>query len=78
MVYSLGNMDPVSLYNAVQTGGVVAVLLILIVGGIKKWWVFGWQYREIEKSNARWMELALRSTNLAESIDAIKQQRPLE
>lgn len=69
-------MDVVSLYNVIQTGGVVAVLLVIIVGGVKKWWVFGWQYRAIEDSNARWMELALKSTNLAESIDAIQKRQP--
>jgi hypothetical protein len=68
--------DPVSIYNIVQTGGVVAVLLIMIIGGVKKWWVFGWQYRAIEESNIRWMELALRSTNLSESLDDINRRQP--
>jgi hypothetical protein len=68
--------DPVSIYNVVQTGGVVAVLLVIIIGGVRKWWVFGWQYQKIEESNAKWMELALRSTNLAQSLDDISKRQP--
>lgn len=71
-------MDPTSTYNIIQTGGVVAILLVILIGGVKKWWVFGWQYRAIEKSNARWMELALRSTNLAENVEKMRQQEPLD
>ena len=70
-------MDVTSTYNIIQTGGVIAVLLILIIGFQKKWWVMGWQYKAVEDSNARWMELALRSTNLTQSIADLKQDRPL-
>jgi len=70
-------MDPLSLYGLIQTGGVVGVLLIIIVGFVKRWWVLGWQYKAIEESNAKWMELALRSTNLSQSIADMKQDRPL-
>lgn len=68
--------DTISLYNIIQTGGVVAVLLVIILGGVRKWWVFGWQYQRVEESNERWMELALRSTNLAESLDTVAKRQP--
>lgn len=70
-------MDITSTYNLIQAGGVIAVLLVIICGFYKKWWVMGWQYKAIEESNARWMELALRSTNLSQSIAEIKNERPL-
>lgn len=70
-------MDPISLYQFIQLGGVVAVLLVILVGFYKKWWVMGWQYKAVEESNAQWMELALRSTNLSQSIAEIKKERPL-
>lgn len=70
-------MDLTSIYNLIQVGGVVAVLLIVLCGFVKKWWVMGWQYKAIEESNARWMELALRSANLSQSIAEMKQERPI-
>lgn len=69
--------NPTTLYNLIQLGGVVAVLLIVIFGFMKKWWVPGWQYKAMEESNAKWMELALRSANLSESLADLKKERPL-
>lgn len=69
---------PLTLYDILQSGGVIAVLLIFVVGGMKRWWVWGWQYRQIEEQNAKWMELALRSTNLAESLDELARPQPYQ
>lgn len=69
-------MDPASIYNIIQTGGVTALLILIIVGGWKRWWVFGWQYKAVEESNIRWMELALKSVNLTESLDEINKRQP--
>jgi hypothetical protein len=53
--------------------GVLAYLAITLYGGYKKWWVFGWIYREslerinkLEKERDDWRDLALHGTNLAE------------
>lgn len=61
--------DPVTI---VQTGGVVGVLLVILWGGVRKWWVFGWRYTELEKERDEWKALALRSTNLAESLSELR------
>jgi hypothetical protein len=57
----------------VSQAGVVGLLLIILVGGFRKWWVFGWQYKEaieqqkkIEQERDDWRNLALHGTNLAE------------
>jgi hypothetical protein len=56
---------------------VVAVLLVLIWGGLRRWWVFGWVYRDqVERDKVayaekareaeEWKQLALRGTDLLE------------
>jgi hypothetical protein len=70
--------EPKSVIDYVNAGGVVALLLMVLAGGIKQWWVFGWYYKELlgrhsalsEEKDA-WKELALRSTNLAESLQEL-------
>ena len=71
-------MDPVTTYQFIQTGGVIAILILVIVGFVKKWWVMGWQYKAVEESNARWMELALKSANLVESLDELRKSSGLK
>jgi hypothetical protein len=70
-------LSPTSALDYVQWGGIIGLLLFFIIALQKKWVVMGWQYRAIEDSNARWMELALRSTNLATSLDEMRKDLPL-
>lgn len=44
--------------------GVVLILILVIVGGFKKWWVFGYQHAEKSRECDEWKSLAL-STHLA-------------
>lgn len=71
--------SPTNIVDFIRTTGVVGILVFFLWGGYKKWWVFGWQYSELkdrltkmEKASEDWKTLALRSTNLAESIQEIK------
>lgn len=59
--------------------GVVALLLLIMVGGARRWWVFGWTYNDLSTQHEtlrgeknEWKELALRSTNLAESLNELR------
>lgn len=54
--------------------GVVSGLLLIVVGGIRKWYVFGWYYEALEKERNEWRRVALsqlqalqQSQQLAES-----------
>jgi hypothetical protein len=67
--------DPASLFDWIQSGGIIGLLAFIIIGGSRKWWVFGWQYKDlqdrcekIESSNAMWMQLALRGVNVTEKL----------
>lgn len=70
-------LNPTTIQDFIQWGGVVGLLLLFVFALSKKWVVMGWQYKAIEESNVRWMELALKSTNLAESMDTLRKERPL-
>lgn len=67
--------NPQTIFDWIQSGGVIGLLVFVLVGGARKWWVFGWQYRDqqdrcekIEQSNAMWMQLALRGVNVTEKL----------
>lgn len=49
-------------------GGTVAVLVLIILGGYRQWWVWGWQFHALEEDRDRWKELALSGTDLAERL----------
>ena len=70
--------SPSTAISIIQSTGIIGVLVIVLFGGIKKWWVFGWQYTELKDRHAKlgeerdgWKELALRSANLAESMQEL-------
>ncbi len=41
---------PTEILQAINTGGVVALLLIILYAGFSGRFVFGWQYREMQAS----------------------------
>ena len=46
MLWQLNTFDPISLASFFRDYGPYAVIAVLIVGGIKGWYVFGPHYRE--------------------------------
>ncbi len=47
--------------------GLLAFLLIGVVwGGVRKAWVWGWQYRELKAECDEWKALAMKSAGTAE------------
>lgn len=46
--------------------GVVLLLLLILIGGYRQWWVFGWAYKEIKEDSSEWRRLALSGTELVE------------
>jgi hypothetical protein len=71
-----------------NSGGVLGLLVLVLVGGYKQWWVWGWLYtahsNELQKqldqmTNERnqWRDLSLRYANVAEgAISAVKKEQP--
>lgn len=54
--------------SIVDKGGVVALLILILLGGVRRWWVFGWVYREEKERSQEWRSLALSGTKIAEAI----------
>lgn len=63
------------LLQVLQQGGMVGLLLIIIVGGARGWWVFGWMYkdrvRDLAAERDLWMKAALKSTGTVEKATEV-------
>lgn len=79
-----------SFLDYVSRAGVITLLILIVFGGYRKWWVFGWAYAESEKRNDKlkdecdsvrdekdaWRETALKSANVAtQAFETIQQRR---
>jgi hypothetical protein len=61
-------MDQQTLDALLGPLGLLAFLLVAVVwGGRKGWWVFGWVYEQKVKESDEWKSLALSGTRAAES-----------
>jgi hypothetical protein len=54
--------------------GVTVLTLLLLFGGWKKWWVFGWYAKDKEAEAAEWKAIALRGTAVAERVAKIAEK----
>lgn len=51
--------------------GALVLALAVLVSGWKKMWVFGWQFKELEKEKNEWKHMALKGTAVAERVTSI-------
>lgn len=61
--------------QVLQSAGVIGLLAMIVWGGYKQWYVFGWQYREAmerveqeRQEGIEWKDLALRSVATGERV----------
>jgi hypothetical protein len=59
-------MDIEQVLKIVQTAGVTGLLLVILWGGAKGVWVWGYLYKQERAEKEAWMIRALRGTSLAE------------
>lgn len=50
----------------------LVMLLAILYGGRKRWWVFGWYAQEVSKERDEWKETALRGTKIAEAVVTLR------
>lgn len=65
-------MDPGQILDLITDFGIIGLLVFIIFAGMKKWWVFGWQYRECKRELDDWRTIALRALNVSESVTGRK------
>jgi hypothetical protein len=75
-------MDVKSLVDIISQGGAVGLLAFFLVAGFKGWIVWGREFnretqrrKEVEQERNDWRDLALRGTNLAESLTQVQERR---
>lgn len=61
-------IDVIGLTEALSAVGVTTLLILILIGGWRRWWVFGWAYREKYDECERWKALAMRSLVVSEDI----------
>lgn len=72
MLYTFDYTDVVNFLNK---GGILGFLVLILVSGARRLWVWGWyykdleeRYKKVEESNSMWMQLALRGANVTETV----------
>lgn len=75
-------MDLLQLAQKLSGASLATLLILILIGGWKKVWVFGYQLNEMEAQVERmrlerdgWKELALKATGLAENSVTIAERR---
>lgn len=52
--------------DLVRNGGLALVVVMLILGGIRQWYVWGWVYRQMLSERDEWRDMVVRSTIVIE------------
>lgn len=74
-------LDAVTIQDIVSLAsdaGIIGLLIYVLLGGARKWWVWGWTYEEAIRDRDEWKDLALSGTDLAEravSLAAVAPKR---
>lgn len=68
------------LIRLISDGGLIGLLLVILIGGVKQWWVFGWAYRDKVREVEEWKTIALHGVSAAEQTmslaEALSRRRP--
>jgi hypothetical protein len=67
-------IDIATAWQIVQSGGSLAALFFVVIGGARGWYVWGWTHRAVERDRDFWRQLALSGTSLAQkSLELAKE-----
>ena len=68
------SIDPAALNalaDAVKNGLLALTIVILVVGGQRRWYVFGWLYSDLVKDRDEWKAMALHGAHVAERATTV-------
>jgi len=63
-----------SIFQLVQQGGVVALLVWIVVGAVREWWFTAAAYRRLEAEKDEWKKMALRASATADKAVTLVEQ----
>lgn len=58
--------DSVFFRNLIENASVIVLLLVALMGGAKRWWVFGWTYQAMVEDRDEWRRIALDGARLVD------------
>lgn len=58
--------DPLEILDLLDRFGVLGLLVVILYGGVRGWWVFGWVYQDKLRQAEEWKRLALHGTAVIE------------
>ena len=67
-------MTVAELLDIVTKGGVIGLLMVIILGGWRRWYVWKWAYDELRTERDFWRDMALSGGRLAEKATGIAEQ----
>lgn len=59
-------VDIQSALRIISDAGVIGLLVAILIGGSRGWWVFGHHYKNLMSERDEWRRLALNGNGLAE------------
>jgi hypothetical protein len=76
---SATTVDLDNILTLISRLGVVSMLVLIVYGGFRRWWVFSWVYQDLLERHEKlredrdnWQQIALRSANLVETMTELK------
>jgi len=64
-------MTPADVVRFLNDAGVVGLLVLVLMGGARGWWVYGRTYREAVKREAEWRSIAMVALELTEQARGV-------
>lgn len=60
--------EPNSVLEILDAAGTIGLLVVIVFGALKGWWVPGWAYKNALREIEQWKDLALTGTEIAERL----------
>jgi hypothetical protein len=60
--------DPAAWATTARDVGATGLLAFALIGGYRRWWVWGWTYDAMERDRDVWKTTALQALHVAEKV----------